>query len=114
MGKALAEYHISISYCKRTQNIVADVLFRQEDHVDAIYESDGEWDELWAGYKGDCDFGNIVKIKDSTCYNLPTHADKHFPEYQLRKEVLYKRDKICVPLRYCEYILSRNTWIVCC
>ena len=104
-AELLTEYHISISYQKRTQNIVADALSRRADHVNAIHEGNDEWNELRASYEGDFNFGNIVKIKDPMRYNLPTHADKHFSEYQLRKGVLYKGDKICVPLGYREKVL---------
>jgi len=45
-AELLAEYHISISYHKRTQNIVANALSRRADHVKAIQEDKDKWSEL--------------------------------------------------------------------
>jgi len=104
-SELLAEYHISISYRKGAQNIVADALSRRADHVRGVEEVSKEWAELCKGYEGDLDFGKIVDIKNPNRYDLPSHADKHFPDYRLEKGVLYKAGKICVPLSYREKVL---------
>ena len=99
-AELLAEYHISISYRKGTQNIVADALSRRADHVNQVEEGETELEELQKGYAGDLDFGRIVEIKDPNRYDNPKHANKHFPEYRLEKGILYKGERICVPLTY--------------
>ena len=95
----LAEYRVNITYKPGTQNIVADALSRRADHVREVKTEDLPeiLQQIREAYKRDKDFKRIVEIKNPDKYDNLRHTDKHFPEYSLKQDLLFKGDRICVP-----------------